>query len=152
MITLAFNRTELNQAKDTIERWGKSKPKLREKLLEKIKAIPGTNAGKVNFEDSELVYLLKCGLTAGCLKLPPKHKPRGRRPKENPLANRTKTLRASGAIKATEWIGGNEFHQVKPAVNKFLEREKHGQLRMQLNPKKKLKARKKPAKKKKSLP
>ena len=48
-------------------------------------------------------------------------------------------------MKPQEWIGGNEFFQVKPKVNKFLERERHGQLRMELNPKKK--KRKNPIKK-----
>ncbi len=151
MITLAFNKTEITQAKDTIKRWGKStagtKGKIHSSLLQKFN-LPAGVAGKVNLDNSELVYLLKCGLTAGSLKLPAKPKPKGRPPKENPLATRTKALRASGAIKADEWIGGNEFHQVKPAVNKFLERERHGQLRMQLNPKKK---KKKPAKAKKKI-
>jgi hypothetical protein len=59
---------------------------------------------------------------------------------KNPIASRTAKLRASGEIKPTEWIGGNEFHQVKPKENKFLlkmqEREKHGQQRL-FNPKKK---------------
>lgn len=59
---------------------------------------------------------------------------------KNPISSRTAKLRASGEIKPTEWIGGNEFHQVKPKQNKFLlkmqEREKYGQQRL-FNPKRK---------------
>lgn len=53
---------------------------------------------------------------------------------KNPISTRTAKLRATGEIKPTEWIGGNEFHQVKPKQNKFLqrmqEREKYGQQRL----------------------
>ena len=58
---------------------------------------------------------------------------------KNPLSARTLRLRDSGLLKPHEWIGGNEFFHPKPKVNKYLEREKHGQLRMELNPKKKKK-------------
>ena len=71
-----------------------------------------------------------------------KRNPKKKKPikqKLNPLAIRTIKLRGAGILKPHEWIGGNEFFQVKPKVNKFLERERHGQLRMELNPKKKKK-------------
>ena len=57
---------------------------------------------------------------------------------KNPLATRTKHLREAGVIKSTEWLGGNEFKQVKPKIHKWVqryqEREKQGQIGMQLNP------------------
>lgn len=55
---------------------------------------------------------------------------------KNPLSKRTKLLRELGAIKEDEWIGGNDFHRVHPKVSRFHEAEKYGQLRMELNPKK----------------
>lgn len=70
---------------------------------------------------------------------------------KNPLSSRTKKLRDSGVLKDSEWIGGNEFYRVHPKVSRFAEAEKYGQLRMELNPKKKKKTKAKKKAKKKIL-
>lgn len=54
---------------------------------------------------------------------------------KNPISTRTKNLREAGAIKETEWIGGNEFYHHRPKMTQFERAEKYGgQLRFELNP------------------
>lgn len=125
-MNVELSRAELIRLEKYLADEKKEHPGIWRALIEGIKS----RAAKVIYE----VNKKELGLLKKVLKI------------KNPISARTKSLRESGAIKENEWLGGNEFYHRKPKETFFERAEKYGgQIRMELNPKKK-KARKKSAK------